>query len=150
MITAVAIESRTIPGCLPVGGTMKRTPATVLLLAGLGGCMTTDAQKKRASHMPTKGGEPTERMTTFVQKKGTKGSAKAETAIQQASANAVVDANVMPTAGSGRPVTHDRRGWVGRTAARARWMPWWSSASMGGPRWVAANETAAMRGETPR
>lgn len=83
---------------------MKRTTATVLLLAGLGGCMTTDAQKKQANNLPRKGGEPTERMTTYVQKKGTKATAKAETKIQQVSANAVEDINVMPSSGLARIV----------------------------------------------
>jgi hypothetical protein len=83
---------------------MKRTTATVLLLAGLGGCMTTDGQKKRsASTAPRSAGETSERMTAYVQKKGTKG-AKAEPKIQQASANVVEDAQLQGASGLSRIV----------------------------------------------
>lgn len=81
---------------------MKRTTATVLLLAGLGGCMTTDAQKKQASNLPRKAGDPTEKMTSFVQKKGTKTAPKADTKIQQASASVVEDAGVAQASGFSR------------------------------------------------
>ena len=102
MLTAVAILREPILGRLPVGEPMKRTTATVLLLAGLGGCMTTDAQKKKtASAAPRSTGETSERMTAFVQKKGTKGS-KAESKIQQASATVVEDAQLQSASGMTR------------------------------------------------
>lgn len=75
---------------------MKRTTATVLLLAGLGGCMTTDGHKKQAnSTAPRPAGEPTEKMTSFVLKKGTKSGAK-EPKVVQASAKQVEDVQVQP------------------------------------------------------
>lgn len=99
MLTAVAILREPIPGCIPVGEPMKRTTATVLLLASLGGCMTTDGAKKTTSRTA---GETSERMTNYVQKKGMKGSAKAESRIQQASANVVEDSQIQATSGISR------------------------------------------------
>ncbi len=80
---------------------MKRTTATVLLLAGLGGCMTTDAHKKSTSTtVAQKSGAPTAKMTAFVQKKGT----KAEAPVQQASATTVEDPAVQMSSGFSRIV----------------------------------------------
>lgn len=103
---------------------MKRTTATVLLLAGLGGCMTTDAQKKRtASTAPRSAGDTSERMTAFVQKKGTKG-AKAESKIQQASAAVVEDAQLQGASGLTRIVGG---GSVGCETCETGTAPQWGS-----------------------